>query len=296
LIITGDWDGLAIGHPPSLPAYANEVYNTFSSDPLQQYHLLKSARMLFHEKQIITKAKLERADKLSDLEQAILKINYEDLYTDFSLSRAGCITPFEFLNNSLANYLYRKHRDNDIRDRSKLKGYQESFEIALLFGRKNLSAGHDLNEVIISAKELATKNYRQQVSDNTKNDKSESHAFNTINARVLEKIHQALEYNIQEEHRLYNLTEGAINLLTSSTVPEIAHPDFDSNIQNLFQHGYDMRNPYGSNLEGAWLMITNEGMLIHGSTQKQLLDIMLSGDFLEKNHIDVNFAADMSQG
>jgi hypothetical protein len=76
----------------------------------------------------------------------------------------------------------------------------------------------------------------------------------------------------------------------------LPHPDHDSNLQNLFQHGFDMRNPYGSNLDGPWLMITGDGVILYGEKQEQLIQVLLSESFLEDNYIDISHGADMSAG
>ncbi len=57
-----------------------------------------------------------------------------------------------------------------------------------------------------------------------------------------------------------------------------------------------MRNPYGSNLEGAWLMVTSNGLIVHGDTEEQLVEVLLTEGFLEKNLITVSHGANMSAG
>jgi len=303
LIVTGDWDGLTMGHPPALPLYAKKVYNTFSPDPKEMFELIQASRQYFNEMLEKIEDKKNKNETLNDLESAITKIKFKNLYTDFSLSRAGCVTPYEFMNNSIANYLYRDKYKTGVRDRSQLIGYQEAFKSGLLHARKQLQEGQKLEAVIEAAKLNAKQEFVKQnlikanleITQKSLSEGMQSDLLSSIKSNAIEKINQSLERTIREEYQIFILTND-ITPLTSQVIPEMPHPDYDKNIENLFQHGYDMRNPYGSNLEGAWLMITEEGMIVHGNTQAQLLDIILSGDFLEKNHIDINFAADMSKG
>jgi hypothetical protein len=37
-----------------------------------------------------------------------------------------------------------------------------------------------------------------------------------------------------------------------------------------------MRNPFGSNLDGSWLLASNEGDILYGDTQEQLIEVALS--------------------
>ncbi len=303
LVITGDWDGLAIGHPPDLPDYARVVYNTFSEDPVEQMSLIQASTMLLNEK----KQEIESKGAPNSLETAILKMTMDDLYDQFSLSRAGCITAHEFLHNSMANYLYREKNNNEVRNQSHLRGYQEAFDVGLLQARNQLRKGGDLEKVIADAKEAARNEYVTQNIEKEEgfvtprsgpqliDQKLQSDTFQRQSDRALEKIYQALEKNIRKEHKIYENTLGQGPLLSVET-PRLLHPDLDTNLENPFQHGYDMRNPYGSNLDGPWLMVTDEGLTVHGKNQAELIDVMLCEGFLEKNHIDINFAADMSKG
>ncbi len=108
--------------------------------------------------------------------------------------------------------------------------------------------------------------------------------YNLILNPVLEKMAQ---------HLMTHFTNALQNHAESYVVPHMQH---DMNVNDLYQHGFDMRNPYGSNLEGSWLLITEDGALLYGETQEQLIEVMLTGDFLENNHIDVTHGADMSAG
>ena len=95
-----------------------------------------------------------------------------------------------------------------------------------------------------------------------------------------------------EQHVSLHFAEALKTNAASSYV--IPHPDYDHNVHDLFQHGFDMRNPYGSNLEGSWLMITNDGMTVYGDTQEKLVETLMSGTFLQDNIFDVSCGADMN--
>lgn len=86
-------------------------------------------------------------------------------------------------------------------------------------------------------------------------------------------------------------------LATKNETPYvIPHLHHDVNVHDLYQHGFDMRNPYGSNLEGAWLLITADGSTLYGETQEQLVEVLLTGDFLAKNHLEISHGANMNAG
>lgn len=67
-------------------------------------------------------------------------------------------------------------------------------------------------------------------------------------------------------------------------------------VTNLFQHGYDMHNPYGCNAEGAALVILPEMEPIYAESQEQLCKILCSGNLLEENKFEVNYGCDMEKG
>ena len=96
-----------------------------------------------------------------------------------------------------------------------------------------------------------------------------------------------------EEHLKNHLTIAMASGSRDYTIP---HPNHDHNVHDLFQHGFDMRNPYGSNLEGPWFMVTDEGALLYGHKQEQLVETLLIGDFLKKNVIEISHGAQMEAG
>lgn len=293
LIVTGDWDGLALGHPPDLPENAKRVYNTFSDDPSEKLALIKQTRILLDQFKTKIDHKELRGEPLSNFEIMIRNTRYSDLYTEFSLQRAGCITAFEFLTNSVANCAYKEAQRNYVRDESKLIGMEQAYESGVQLGRKLSLRGATADEALKEASKHAKAvviSEQVKVANAAASSKEErvtetevrrSHSFRETRSKLFEHIDKHLAASISSP---------------GEDIRSIPHPDYDTNIQDLFQHGYDMRNPYGSNLEGAWLLVSNDGMILHGKTQEDLIEIMLSGDFLEKNHIDINFAADMSAG
>ncbi len=160
--ITGDWDLLAVGHPPETPTFARQVFNTFdqkqdSGGFTQQKKLIEATEKLFQiEKLKALKSLKQVLDRNRGMDavtrereaaggsgeedaeaeikkyQAILQgIENRDeaimaafmtldpvqkflimtphsgkLYDKISLERAGCITPYEFLQERILNKAY----------------------------------------------------------------------------------------------------------------------------------------------------------------------------------------------
>ncbi len=293
LIVTGDWDGLALGHPADLPENAKRIFNTFSDDPAEKLALIKQTRILLDQFKTKIDHKEMRGEALSKFEIMIRNTRYAELYTEFSLQRAGCITPFEFLTNCIANCAYKEAQINYVRDESKSTGMEKAYESAVQLGRKLSLRGATHSEALKEASKhakaiviseqvrVANTTVTPEQEKVTVTDVRRSHSFRETRSKLFEHIDKHLAENISNPDQ---------------DIKPIPHPDYDTNIQDLFQHGYDMRNPYGSNLEGAWLLLSNDGMIVHGKTQEDLIEIMLSGDFLEQNRIDINFAADMGAG
>lgn len=297
LIIAGDWDGLALGHPPNLPPYATKVYNTFKYPEDRKSLLNATIKLLAHlKKEILKKENIKPPITLTPYEKALKQITFDkNLYSDFSLERAGCITPFEFLNNSVANYLYKEKQHNLLREPAHQKALEHAFTSGIEKARKYLidsqkatTGGRNKNErtqhrsrkrPIPPLKEVIDVAMHKAKQD-LKNDPEK-----------LEYVEHMLTQEIAEDYRQFS------NASTfQRPVPNILHPDYDPNIKDLFQHGFDMRNPYGCNLDGAWLLISHSGHIIHGKTEEQLIQVLLTGDFLEKNYFDVNPLAKMEKG
>lgn len=118
-IVAGDWDGMALGHPPDLPSEYKEVYNTFAPPPDGRQNmaaLLASGNDYLDE--IKTVAIAKPIEEQSAFEKKALSIeSMADIVSDFALARAGCITPHEFLFQQVLNDAYRdeanKHYGED---------------------------------------------------------------------------------------------------------------------------------------------------------------------------------------
>lgn len=270
LVTTGDWDGLALGHPPALlkgfPKEQMRVFNTFdvANKIDEMTGLLEASVDLFH---FLKNNPDVHGTPLASLLDGISEPYV--LFNEFSLARAGCITPYEFLYEQLINYSYRDVKNAAYGDQQGMAavqaGMQAGLNKALL-----LENGAKSEEVLQRALNTALEVYHDQLGN-------------------LSKVQNLL----LEEHLTKHLTIAIGKQDYNYRVPNIG---YDQNVQNLFQHGFDARNPYGSNLEGAWLMVTDAGGIIYGDTQEQLVQVLLTGDFLERNHFEVNFKADMSKG
>lgn len=271
LVTTGDWDGLALGHPPALlkdfPKEKMRVFNTFDDTNKidEMSGLLEASVDLFH---YLKNNPDIHNTPLGNLLNGIS--DPEVLFNEFSLARAGCITPYEFLYEQLINYSYRDVKNVAYGEQQGMAavcaGMQAGLNIASLL-KEAMTPVDILQRSLNAAKAV----YREQLG-------SEMSRAQSL---------------LLEEHLIKHLTIAIQKQDYNYVVPNIG---YDQNVQNLFQHGFDARNPYGSNLEGAWLMITDAGGIIYGDTQEQLVEVLLTGDFLERNHFEVNFKADMSKG
>ena len=81
---------------------------------------------------------------------------------------------------------------------------------------------------------------------------------------------------------------------SDSFCPNKAHLDSDQNIQNLFQHGFDMHNPHGPENDGGWIMMV-DGMQFHGTHYAQLSQLLLMNNaaLLKNKYFDVSCKMDM---
>jgi hypothetical protein len=270
LVTTGDWDGLALGHPPDLlNGFSKDkmrVYNTFAKGELgviEQSELVDAACEYFFY--------LQNQEGLKETPMGPLLASITDptvLFSEFAIARAGCITPHEFLYEQLINYTYR----NEV-----------SVFYGDLFGTAEMQAGVDAA--------LALNVSEEDSNDSVKEMRilEAIQVYNGLQGRILNTPTKDRYIEHMTKHLSLAIDLG----MTTYTVPNLS---YDHNVHELFQHGFDMRNPFGSNLEGAWLMITNEGSIIYGQTQEQLIEALLIDDFLEKNMMVVSHGADMSKG
>ena len=276
-ITTGDWDGLALGHPPAeklsgFPSDVTRVFNTFKSGPdgISEIEGLVQASCSYfdHLKELHVSEETPLGRLLQTIDDPVT------IFSEFCLKRAGCITPHEFLFEQLINYSYRDEKN---------KVYGERLGTSAL--QKGMDAGLSKFSEL---KDITTMTPEERFDICIKLAK-------TVYLDALQatgKVHTAFQ-PIIEEHLANHLK---IAIEQGGKAYSIPHPHADQNLQDLFQHGFDMRNPYGSNLEGAWFMVTAEGGLLYGETQEQLVQTMLIDDFLERNIIDISHGADMKAG
>lgn len=268
LIVAGDWDGMALGHPPGLnPKYA-EVINVFAPKEegiRNKEELLDRSDAYLEEIQEQAKQKKLEGTPLSSFEEKALSIpSITEIVSDFALARAGCITPHEFVYQQVLNHAYRDTLNAH---------YGEKYDT---------DAVQKAMDKLVSLKDIVTQDNILQV------------------AKQLVQAEMMLTHDHISSTLLNQIAEHMAShfiLATKNQDPYVLpHLQHDVNVHDLYQHGFDMRNPYGSNLEGAWLLITADGSTIYGETQEQLVEVLLTGDFLEKNHIEVNHGADMKAG
>ncbi len=278
LITTGDWDGLALGHPPDLNEVFSKVYNTFDvvNGLSEQTALCTASIDYFNE------LKHDSRIQGTELGQLIASIeNPKVLFSDFSLERAGCITPHEFLYEQLINYSYRDKINSAYGNNRSNDAIQKAMNKALEYVHSNQFVNHD--EPFKTCFDIAQSAYENQVKERRKSMVNPDWAA----------ANNASWKSIDLEHLGKHLKKALEHPTKPYIVPDVNH---DHNVHDLFQHGFDMRNPYGSNLEGAWLLITNEGSVVYGDTQEQLCDVLLIEGFLEHNVFPVNHGADMNAG
>jgi hypothetical protein len=266
-IVAGDWDGLALGHPPDLPHEFSQVINTFAPGleglDNQQLLLDRADHYLMQIKQTAIEAQ-EKGQPLSAFQKKALSISsITNIVSDFALARAGCITPHEFVFQQVLNSSYRDKANEHYGEKFNQDAMQNTLD-RLLNDPPPAGEVKSRIEAVLN-EELA-------------------HAGSRANSTITERLVEHIGKHFELAHN-----QG----LQEYTLPHVQH---DVNIHELYQHGFDMRNPYGSNLEGAWLLIGEDGGILYGAHQEQLIEVLLTGDFLEKNTIDVSHGADMDIG
>lgn len=305
LRIAGDWDGCGLSIPGWVPNEARIEYNTFDrkSDFNAEALIEASEQFLKHYQDRIK----EKSSKLSQTEEAVLEMKMEDLYTEFSKGRAGCISPYEFVNNCIANKLYQKREF--FKDDDKDKNLNEIYSLALNAGRVKLAETGSLESskqhAITVASALVARSRNTDILKAHPNLTQAGLESSTIEQKKREEITSHLQtyLNSQLENDAdfiqlkSDVSQEEIEVLLQGREHiEIPPINYDINVDNLFQHGYDMRNPYGSNLEGSWLMIHN-GVTYYGDTQEQLAKMLLvDGILTEEHQFPITFSADMTKG
>ncbi len=268
-IVAGDWDGLALGHPPDIKDAYKVVYNTFAPGVggLENIEGLYRASSAYLQELKDKALKKDAAgEALNAFDEKVLTINnLSEIVSDFAKERAGCITPHEFLFQQVLNAAYRDPM---------ARHYGEHYNNALLQDTMDqlLELQHDISEEEQTrlVQNLLLANFQQE----------DQHLPSVLKEVFIEHL---------DKH----LTIAKRNNQTSYSLPNIA---FDHNVQDLYQHGFDMRNPYGCDLGEQWLMALPDGGIIYGDRQQDLVEVMLTGNFLAQNHIDLNPKVDLNIG
>lgn len=268
-IVAGDWDGMALGHPPSLTAKFSEVINVFKPGEEGLANIKKLVNTT-QEYLVQIKAKaqqnIELKIALSAFEEKVSSIDHiTSIASEFAIARAGCITPHEFLFQQVLNDAYRDKANAHYGETYNAPLMQNAMDRLVVDGA-NLSK----EDALSLAKNLLT---QEAINANYK-----------LSDTLLNKF---------AEHLSNNLPLALHNNGAPYVLPHVHH---DMNVHDLYQHGFDMRNPYGSNLEGPWLLVTDDAGIIYGDKQEQLIEVLLTGDFLARNHIDVSHGADFAAG
>lgn len=268
-IIAGDWDGMALGHPKGLDEKYLVVYNTFAKGEqgLEQIEGLFSATEdYFEELKSAALEKQSQQEPLTAFEEQLLSIDsLSTIISQFSKERAGCITPHEFLFEQVLNAAYREQS---------LTSYRERYN--------QLAVQVTMSQLLQAPKDL-NRSEEQELIGNLLSANFENEGQNLplfLKEKLVEHLSNHLKIARRDERVVY----------------VIPHLNFDHNVHDLYQHGFDMRNPYGCDLGEDWLMVLPDGGVISGDRQQDLVEVMLIGDFLEQNQIDVNHGVDMSIG
>ena len=266
IIVAGDWDGMALGHPTSLDPKFAEVINVFAPGIpglKNQRKLLERASEYFEQLKQVALDKRANNTPLSAFDKKIMSIRYfTDIVSDFALARAGCITAHEFLFQQVLNHAYNDEANAHYGEQYDMEALQRVMNTLLRVDPPKEQLADFVRQTIQSELQSAQSIVREPILDKFVN--------HLVNHFTLAKQADKISYDL----------------------PHFQH---DMNVHDLYQHGFDMRNPYGCNLEGAWLLVTDASVL-YGDTQEQLIDVLLTGDFLEKNRIDINHGADLSVG
>jgi hypothetical protein len=290
-IITGDWDGLVLGHPLDLEAKYLKPYNTFISG---NYNEITTLLDLTNELLTVLqeKATAKNIDQRTKFDNFILDLNfYEDILEFFALEHAGIITPFEFLYQQLSNYAYQQIANCAFGEQPFIIGLHETMDSTI----KDL-----LNQNSIWNKESRAPNAAEitKIINSAKITLAELHKkHNNLHQTHKTKIEQhliELLTKLLSEDDFKKLKKMAAQSTFNSSLL-ITHPDFDHNIGKLFQHGFDMHSPYGLEADSNWLMVTADGLILTGNNQQQLISVLMcdNAKLLSSSYFNINPHIDM---
>lgn len=267
-IIAGDWDGMALGHPITLAAEFREVIDTFAPGDqgiTNQHTLLTRSNEYLQQIKTTATSKHAAGIPTTAFEDKVLSINsMNEIVSGFCLARAGCITVHEFVFQQVLNAAYRDKSNAHYGEKYDTATVQSVMDKLLTMSR---ISSEDLHDTILSMLQNELRSAKKHIPE-----------------PVINKL---------VDHLIVHLLLAQKLGLGEYTLP---HLNYDPNVHDLYQHGFDMRNPYGCNLDGAWLLVSGDGGVFYGETQEQLIELLLTGDFLQKNCIDINHQANMSAG
>ena len=217
------------------------------------------------------------------------------------INHFGIATPHDLVFNLLSNHYYEDkllsfYGNNSYHDKKILPLLTECFKKAL-----SQMTDHGISHseavcvamlelkasVAIRIKTTAEQAHQEQKEERT--DEQQDQMFLGYHQHILENY---FAYHLVAA-RLFKAKKINTGELMDEYV--LPHPDYDNNVQHLFQHAYDMRNPGNLNINGPWLMVTAGGFILYGETQEQLVKILLSGNgcLLKNSFIDISHKVDM---
>lgn len=265
--ITGDQDGLILGSPLDLPENFSTVFNTFankgswraSSPGLQ---LIKNSREYFSYMQDIL------AKKQNKLSEALQGKRFDDLCIDSTIvARSGCITAQEFTFAQILNNLHGNPN----------APLGENYDMQLL--QQIFDSG--LNTIL----------------DNRHN--SPQSALNKGLRHIYTLLDEEANISTNEKRTLKEFLTYHLKLAFSEhALPGsylLPFPNYDPNVHNLIQHGFDTRNPNGCNFEGPTIVFWR-GVVAYCPTQEILAKLILESNLYQHNFLPINHAVDMDAG
>lgn len=288
LIITSDWDALALMYPPYLNEriYTQVMDTKVNNEDERRRNLFLLEAYAKEYLYRLSSAK-SSAGYLAPMIQAV--IDEADFFDEDLLAQAGSITPFEFAYLQLINRSYRDKHGRFAHEYKYIDCLQYVCEQSLHYFKREIEQYSNTESL-------------EQITHHALG--SETSFGPKLKAKVMEYAQGLFHIEMQRvlAHRPSCITHQILlNELDAHLIKEIdialegreqayrvRHPDYDQNIENLFQHGFAMRKPSHLSLSGAWLMLTHEGEMIYGVSEMQLIETLLVGDFLKKQRIEVN--------
>lgn len=307
-VITGDQDGLILGIPLDLPEEFSEVFNTFNNrestrasekgttliarskkffaylqEKLQEKYGNEREKLEGNNGNEIKEELKENNDNESTantpkLYQALKGKKFDDLGIDSSIiARAGCITAQEFIFAQILNSLH-KNPITPLGESYNMQTLQQIFDKSL----KAIFEGMQHNDAEVAFNnsiQLADKLLDEATIPKNKLEKA------AIPKNQSEKLKKFLHYHINAAFLEHALPENYL----------LPFPDYDPNVHNLIQHGFDTRNPKGCNFEGPTIIFWR-GQMAYCPTQEVLAKLIIDSNLYKYNLLPINHAVDMNAG